>query len=301
MRIFTLLLGFYSIFPNFLLAQSMHPYDLANLISMKTGAKIVAKSHLNDTLFVPENVLNDALKEQAIWRMRNRPDTNRHWIVIELPRSHTFTTFAFCTAGLNEEKHNGITANYVDIWLSNQGPEEGFFKAGDVHLDRNKAYQVANISGKQARWVKLVVESNWGFKKMTEIGRIYAYNDIWLHEYEMLLNAGNKIDVHDIQFETNSAEILPECMIAIETIAKLLLDYPDMRLEVQGHTDNDGSQSANVALSKKRAQAVVEHLVAIGIAEKRLMAVGKGASEPLQPNDSEEGKAQNRRVTFKII
>jgi len=79
------------------------------------------------------------------------------------------------------------------------------------------------------------------------------------------------------------------------------LRCPASNIEVAGHTDTDGDDEANQALSEKRAQAVVDYLVKAGLPAARFTATGFGATQPLVPNDSEQGKAQNRRIEFKVM
>ena len=74
-----------------------------------------------------------------------------------------------------------------------------------------------------------------------------------------------------------------------------------MYLEVQGHTDNKGEGGYNVTLSKKRAEAVVNYLTKKGIETSRLQIKYFGASKPVKPNESEDGRAKNRRVEFRVL
>ncbi|HYF04313.1 MAG TPA: OmpA family protein [Patescibacteria group bacterium] len=104
-----------------------------------------------------------------------------------------------------------------------------------------------------------------------------------------------------ILFDFKMATIKLESMPIIEQIADQLLQYPRIRLEIQGHTDNIGQEATNQKLSEARAQAVVDALVARGIEEKRLRPRGFGFSQPIAPNDTEENRQKNRRTEFKII
>ncbi|MBL7999717.1 MAG: OmpA family protein [Candidatus Kapabacteria bacterium] len=104
-----------------------------------------------------------------------------------------------------------------------------------------------------------------------------------------------------ILFDYNQATIRPESDIMLDEMADQLERRERIWLEVQGHTDNTGTEEYNQRLSERRAQAVVDALVRRGIATKRLVPVGKGMMFPLKPNDSEENKAINRRTEFRIL
>lgn len=84
-------------------------------------------------------------------------------------------------------------------------------------------------------------------------------------------------------------------------LASLLNTYPNMRIEIGGHTDAEGSESYNLRLSENRAKAVAEYLISKGVSEKRIQFKGYGKSCPIDTNETEEGRAKNRRVEFKII
>ncbi|MFM9946165.1 MAG: OmpA family protein [Bacteroidia bacterium] len=86
----------------------------------------------------------------------------------------------------------------------------------------------------------------------------------------------------------------------IDKLVTVLGKYPDTNIEVQGHTDNTGTDSYNMALSKRRAAAVSNHLISRGISSRRTSTKGYGESAPNYSNDTEESRAQNRRVEFLI-
>ena len=109
------------------------------------------------------------------------------------------------------------------------------------------------------------------------------------------LNADGFIALY-INFDTGQAKIKPESQSIVDQIAVLLKDNPDLRLSVEGHTDNVGSAASNKTLSEQRAKAVVAALVVKGVAAGRLSAVGWGAEKPVADNRAEEGRAKNRRV-----
>jgi outer membrane protein OmpA-like peptidoglycan-associated protein len=103
--------------------------------------------------------------------------------------------------------------------------------------------------------------------------------------------------VYGIYFDTAKAEVKPESEAALTEIAKLLQQTPALKLFVVGHTDSVGAFAANMDLSKRRAQAVVVALTTkYGVAPARLVAQGCGSLAPVASNDSEDGRAKNRRV-----
>ncbi len=115
--------------------------------------------------------------------------------------------------------------------------------------------------------------------------------------YDKLMQDG-KIVANGIRFDVNKATIKPESMGVINAIYALLKDHPEINLSIEGHTDSDGDETLNQSLSEKRAQAVADHLVNMGIDGSRLASKGWGESKPAGPNSTSEGKAANRRVEF---
>lgn len=109
------------------------------------------------------------------------------------------------------------------------------------------------------------------------------------------------IILHNLFFATNETTILPESMPAMQDLYDLMNENPEIRIRITGHTDNVGSDEANQKLSEGRANSVRDDLIRRGIAPERIEAEGKGESQPITTNDTEEGRAQNRRVEFVIL
>jgi outer membrane protein OmpA-like peptidoglycan-associated protein len=110
------------------------------------------------------------------------------------------------------------------------------------------------------------------------------------------INKSGRVAVYGIQFDTGKATIQPASENVLVEIVKLLQQNPDLKLRIEGHTDNQGNAAGNQALSLKRAQAVVAWLVAHEVSGARLTAVGLGQTKPVADNSTEEGRAKNRRV-----
>jgi len=107
-----------------------------------------------------------------------------------------------------------------------------------------------------------------------------------------------KFITHGILFDVNKATIKPQSMGTLNDISKLMKDHPELKFEVDGHTDSDGEDAANMKLSNERAAAVKAQLVSMGVDASRLTTKGYGESKPLSDNTTPEGKANNRRVEF---
>jgi len=107
-----------------------------------------------------------------------------------------------------------------------------------------------------------------------------------------------KFVTNNILFETGKATLKPESMAEIQRVAEYMKANPSARFEVQGHTDNQGSDAVNDPLSQQRAEAVVKALEEQGVDPFNLRPVGKGSHDPVADNGTEAGRAQNRRVEF---
>ncbi len=111
---------------------------------------------------------------------------------------------------------------------------------------------------------------------------------------------GEEYRLNDITFETNSFDLDRIAKAVIEEFIVFLENNPNVNVEIQGHTDNIGSDGDNLLLSKNRARVVYEYMLANGIAKSRLQHDGFGAKKPIASNDTESGRAQNRRTVFVI-
>lgn len=107
-----------------------------------------------------------------------------------------------------------------------------------------------------------------------------------------------KIITHGINFEVDKASIRPESMGTLNMIAGILKENPELKFEVDGHTDNRGTVPHNLTLSQQRADAVKAQLITMGVAATRLTSRGFGSGKPIADNLTPEGKANNRRVEF---
>lgn len=165
---------------------------------------------------------------------------------------------------------DSITGKYTAIF-DNSGPyiveveSNGYFFANDA------------VSFNQGETVAI---KNFGLKKM---------------------DTGVKIVIKNIIFNTGKTTLRSESFVELDKLANLLDKNPDIRIEVSGHTDNVGSSSVNKKISKLRALTVKNYLVSRGIIDDRIEYEGYGFDQPIAPNDTPEGREQNRRVEIKVL
>jgi outer membrane protein OmpA-like peptidoglycan-associated protein/tetratricopeptide (TPR) repeat protein len=114
------------------------------------------------------------------------------------------------------------------------------------------------------------------------------------------LEVGAKVVMKNIFFETGKSTLKDESFQQLNNVIEFMKENSTLKLEISGHSDNVGSVSSNLKLSEARAKAVVEYMVIQGIERSRLTFKGYGPNQPIAPNTTPEGKAQNRRVEFKI-
>ncbi|MFZ1664971.1 MAG: OmpA family protein [Flavobacteriales bacterium] len=112
---------------------------------------------------------------------------------------------------------------------------------------------------------------------------------------------GKSIRLDNIGFDTGKATLTPDSKTELDELADMLTDYPNMRIEVEGHTDDVGSDASNLTLSQDRAKAVFDFLRNRKVEEERIAWKGYGETRPIVANDSDDHRALNRRVEFKVL
>jgi outer membrane protein OmpA-like peptidoglycan-associated protein len=115
------------------------------------------------------------------------------------------------------------------------------------------------------------------------------------------IKAGEKITLNNIFFKTNSFELESQSKSELNKLVSFLKENNTVRIEISGHTDNQGTPEKNKTLSQNRAKAVNDYLVKEGILAARLIWKGYGETQPVAKNDTETGRAQNRRTEIKVI
>ena len=102
-------------------------------------------------------------------------------------------------------------------------------------------------------------------------------------------------------FDIDKAALKPESKVSLEDLAVIFIKYPETDILIEGHTDSTGSEEHNLTLSRQRAQSVANYLAKQNVYPTRFTIMGYGESQPIATNDSEEGRARNRRVELGIV
>lgn len=204
---------------------------------------------------------------------------------------------------------HGCCHELASVYISHDGKEFTFL--GVVDDCDNNQLDLADV-GYQAsvRYVKVVGMdvkcASPGFDLVSVLPLGDAHRELYASMDEVDTFFENKTEkrsliLENVYFDTNSYEILPESEEDLQIVLQKLQDYPNIQIHVTGHTDAIASETYNMTLSLNRAKSVKAYLIANGIAESRILMDGKGESEPLRTNETEQGRAINRRVELRRL
>jgi outer membrane protein OmpA-like peptidoglycan-associated protein len=141
----------------------------------------------------------------------------------------------------------------------------------------------------------LSVGENLNLEKTSE------YKELTINLNLTAIETGAFITLNNLFFDFSRFDIETENLPELKRLLSLLNLYPNMEIEISGHTDNIGTDQANLLLSSNRAKAVADYLFSKGISKNRIKSVGKGKTMPAADNSTEDGRALNRRIEMKII
>lgn len=161
-------------------------------------------------------------------------------------------------------------------------------------------YQITLQKG-EAYGFQAKAEGYFGVSTNIDLDTLQEYAEIERDLYLEPLDTGRVVKLNNVFFEYDETDLLPESYPELQRVVDLLDDNPTLRIELAGHTDADGSDAYNLRLSQARINSVRDYLLSKEIKANRLTAVGYGERKPVADNSTEEGKALNRRVEFKII
>lgn len=207
-----------------------------------------------------------------------------------------FVAEGVCEATLlgAEEKLGSASCKYVDGQVNRLGlwMQDGRIR---VYLNAQRLIDVNQVKSQVLGKAAMAVSPSEGASIQLISTRIAeSASDV----SKSILSSGRFV-THGIHFDVNSDRLKPESLPVLKLVAEAMAAQPALKLRIEGHTDSSGDAAKNVELSKRRAEGVKNALVAqFKISADRLTAEGFGANKPLSPNDTPQGKANNRRVEF---
>ena len=179
-------------------------------------------------------------------------------------------------------------------------------RALKIYINNKRVINIPNCKSvvrmkiHQAEWGGFHGNKNYmtNFRYAKGAMELYEQKVTDMSAVEKAIAETGKFVTNNILFETGKATLKPESMEEIQKVADYMKKNPTARFEVQGHTDNQGSDAINDPLSQQRAESVVKALEGMGCDPFNMRAVGKGSHEPVADNKTDEGRAKNRRVEF---
>ncbi len=201
----------------------------------------------------------------------------------------TFLTYVFTGAKAKEPSGLAIVRNY----------ENAIRKVGGTiqQSDPNRWVNGKILKDGREAWAQIEKGNGKIWLRIVEKREMAQYIEADAAAMNDSLNATGHIALYGIYFDVNQSAVKPESKPALEQIAKLLAQNPNLKLKVVGHTDMTGAMDANMTLSQARGEAVVQALVTqYGVAASRQQGLGVGPLAPVASNDTDEGRAKNRRV-----
>ncbi len=187
---------------------------------------------------------------------------------------------------VEDEEEPDDDANMMEI-TSDTTDENGNYL---LSLDRNEDYRL--MFSKDGYFYKQIDLSTYNRTRSDT----FDFDQVYLEEIS------NKPIVFYIYYDFDQSDLTEEAKNIIDTtLYKVLRETPDIIVEISSHTDSQGDSAYNQKLSQERADKVVDYLIDKGIEQKRLVAKGYGETQPIATNDTEEGRAKNRRTEFEVI
>jgi outer membrane protein OmpA-like peptidoglycan-associated protein len=166
---------------------------------------------------------------------------------------------------------------------------------GQILFDEDNYLTAKLVKSGQEYWISIAIYNDGVYYALTVVKIAAMIQEVTANEMLDALNKDGFIALY-INFDTGKSDIKPESQPIVAQIAELLKANPDLKVSIEGHTDNVGTAAANKALSEQRAKSVMSAVVALGVPASQMTAAGWGQEKPVADNRSEEGRAKNRRV-----
>jgi OOP family OmpA-OmpF porin len=196
---------------------------------------------------------------------------------------------------LNQKTNKPLAAS-ISYQLLPEGGEAGIAHSNPA----DGSYKIVLSYGKNYGFLAKA-DSFLAVSDNLDLSTVAEYKEITRDLYLVPVEVGEVLRLNNIFFDLAKASLRDESIPELSRLLKYMQDNPVMEIELAGHTDNIGTDEANLHLSQERANAVKTYLLSKGIADTRVSAKGFGESKPVASNDTEEGRQLNRRLEFSIL
>lgn len=279
------------------IAATMNSYDVdlgGTLADESSRASVVAAvaavpgvGDINDAMVGVESVL-DGVDGEALSAQLDGTEVVLSGVVADLDARQTLVRAAEALPGITGVDDDLTTVNAALDNVELTGLD-------DVELSRDGRYvTLSGTVATEARRTELVDS----VRSIPGVAEVSDELTVAPSPLETALNELVQLD--PVQFATGSDVLAPESIEVLDRAIVLLTQSPAGSVTIAGHTDDQGDAAANQALSEARAQTVADYLIAGGVSADRLTVVGVGEADPVEPNDTAEGRAANRRIEFEI-
>lgn len=197
--------------------------------------------------------------------------------------------------------NDSLTLVKLRVENPNKFPIEGqYLKI--IDLETNREFEIVTDEKGSSDFLipakkvyKIIIENFNG--EVGELEMVLPDKTNLTFEYDLILDISNELD---ISYQTNSYKLDSSAYPYINQLLKWLNENKNLSIEIRGHTDNVGSSSSNLLLSKNRAESVRKYLIGKGVNPSRIISKGFGETRPIEKNDSEIGRAKNRRTEILV-
>ena len=250
--------------------------------------KALPKNFTVETEFVPKEVSGGSIG----WVFENTDSTFQWAARFQFDPDELRVTLDVNNEGWSQLGEGRVkiqygTLNHLAVWYQDSRIR--------LYVNDHRAIDINQVEFKP--WSRALLE--FSSDSPVELGTVRIAESI--PDISNVLAATGRYVSHAIQFDVNSDQLRPESINVIKEVAAALQKQPSLKVCVEGHTDSTGEAAKNLDLSKRRAEAVREALIKLGIGAERLTTQGFGQSKPLAPNDTPQGRAENRRVEFSKV
>jgi outer membrane protein OmpA-like peptidoglycan-associated protein len=193
----------------------------------------------------------------------------------------------------NAQNNEPLMAS-VAVYLNNET------EIASIDTDTGSGEYQLNISSDKDFMIRVGAKGFMNVEETVSISE-YEQNLILKSYYLEPLEVGKVFKLNNVLFHRASSNLIDSSYVELDIVYRMMIDNPEIMIELSGHTDNVGNAKKNVILSQERVDVVKQYLVEKGIDEDRILGKGYGGAEPVASNKSEETRRLNRRVEFKII